>query len=572
MTMHCTKSTPDSEMVGVCKSGAPGEETPTLQLSSAAQLPQNTNCLACSEDSMYLGLGHAGGLSVWCASSLSPVAEWLQDTLEITKMEMTRMAKDVYLLGTTDDMGVARVYAYHHETIHLLSVINTVENVNQRTVCLTFELSKGGVYGAASMRCNGDVWLEVYHFPSEAWLKELEKEESQKQDENSTGNADVKWSPVAVSKIKPPKPPKGPTLQDPYKRSKADFLAHCLSLDVETSSYQREGQSFRVESGKTKKINDRCCTHHFLLPCGLLPAKNTKKSSPAGLPVAICVWWSGNHNLLQYSLEKTSKIKPADAEPMPDMLWPNAKKILCSAVSNCTRYIAVGLEGAIVCVWDRMSGSPLLIVLVSAADSAFVKVQFVDHRPDSADDTSQYIAEKVHLLFFCKSGVIHIVTTGRGTQSHAAQLTERPADSRDLPTAIASVPFLHGLFLVVQRNGKIFLQDVINQNIVCSLTPPASHLITTPCNPIYALSIVKPTLFIQGELESSCSAPSEGGSQSQLFTFYFGESDVTKKYMVSLRDSPRQAVSCVNLEESCNLYLKQRLLSVDGMGKSVVDT
>lgn len=50
----------------------------------------------------------------------------------------------------------------------------------------------------------------------------------------------------------------------------------------------------------------------------------------------------------------------ADVEPMPDVLWPNAKKILCSALSRCTRYIALGLVDALVCVWDRQSGGHFL--------------------------------------------------------------------------------------------------------------------------------------------------------------------------------------------------------------------
>lgn len=49
----------------------------------------------------------------------------------------------------------------------------------------------------------------------------------------------------------------------------------------------------------------------------------------------------------------------ADVEPMPDVLWPNAKEILCSAVSRCTRYVALGLNDALVCVWDRQSGEVL---------------------------------------------------------------------------------------------------------------------------------------------------------------------------------------------------------------------
>ncbi|TNN27118.1 hypothetical protein EYF80_062739 [Liparis tanakae] len=48
--------------------------------------------------------------------------------------------------------------------------------------------------------------------------------------------------------------------------------------------------------------------------------------------------------------------KEKNVEPVPDVLWPNAKTILCSAVSRCSRFVALGLEGALVCVWDRRSG------------------------------------------------------------------------------------------------------------------------------------------------------------------------------------------------------------------------
>lgn len=64
-----------------------------------------------------------------------------------------------------------------------------------------------------------------------------------------------------------------------------------------------------------------------------------------------------------------------------------------------------------------------------------------------------------------------------------------------------------------------------------------------------------------GDQNPSCSPSSEEGSQSQLFFFRFGEADIIKQYVVSLPDSPRQqnTLSCVNLEETCNLYLHQRL-------------
>ncbi|XP_041633936.1 WD repeat-containing protein 93 [Cheilinus undulatus] len=531
--------------MGVCKAEIPRKEIPTLQLSPAAQLPEGTNCLACSEDGRYLSMGHSQGLSVWCASSLVCVAEWLQDTLEITFNQMTRMAETVYLLGTVDDMGVARIFAYQSERVHLLSVINPMENVNKRSICLSFELSEGGDYGVASMSCNGDVWLEVYQLPTEIWMKQLETVPLQKQD--PSGEVDAEWSQFAVVlKIKPA----GTTLHKHKDMKLTDFFTHCLSLDVETNSNCQ-----------------RRCTHHFLLPCGQSP-DNDKTELQPGLPVAVCVWWSGSYNLLQYSLHTFPK-KKIDVEPMPDVVWPNSEEILCSAASRCTRFVAVGLVGAMVCIWDRQSGYPLSVVSISAADSAFSSVKFKDCWPESVEDLQIFTA-KVHFLVLCKSGAIFRITTGRGTQSCVMQPIKRPVDSRDLPTVTTSVPFLQSLLLMVQRNGKMFLQDVTNQTTVCCLSLPLSHLITTPCKPVYALSAKQKTIFIQGDPDPSFSAPSEEGRQSQLFIFCFDESDITKKYTVSLPDSPQQhSEACVNLEKSCNLYLKHRVLSVDERANAV---
>ncbi|XP_054476972.1 WD repeat-containing protein 93 [Anoplopoma fimbria] len=578
MSMYTREGTPDSEMEAACKTKTSRKKTPSLEPSGATQLPVGTNCLACSEDGRYLSLGHSQGLSVWCASSLISAAEWQQDGLEITSIEMSRMSETAYLLGTVDDMGVARVFAYHCEGIHLLSVINIMENINKRSICLTFDLSEGGDYGAASISCNGAICLEVYHFPSEAWLKEIEMAISQKQDPNSSEDVEVKWSPVAVViKIKPPIIPAGTGLDGPLEVFQmTDFFTHCLALDVDTSSSrQREEQCFNRDPGQTKEKNEspRRCTQHFLLPCGQFPGGSKAKSQPAELPVAVCVWWSGSHNVLQYFLQKAPKNK-TDVEPMPDVLWPNAKEILCSDVSRCSRYIALGLDDALVCVWDRQSGSPLSVVLVSAADSAFSRMHFVDNCPEPADVCKTFTAANVCLLVLCKSGAIHTVTAGRGAQSCSVQLSKRPKDSGDLPTVTASMPFLQSLSLVVQRNGTMFLQDVINRITVCSLILPTSHLIATPCNPVYALNTKQQTLFIQGEQDTSCSASSTVESQSQLFIFRFGQPDIIKRYIVSLPESPRQlnTLSSATLEETCNLYLQQRALSVDERNKALMQT
>ncbi|KAM3876926.1 WD repeat-containing protein 93 [Diretmus argenteus] len=501
------------------------KETPTLELTAATQLPGSTNCLACSVDGRYIAMGHSQGLSVSCASSLILVSTWLQDSLEITSIQITCMGEMAYLLGTVDDMGVARIFAYHAESIHLLKIINDTEDVNQRSICMTFELSEGGDYGAASIS-----WTTL-----KSPLEVLQKKDCVKVFASGQNHmiSSRQWEE-----------------QDAVFRS---MYRKYLSPDTD----------------KRKEADERPrhCTKHFLLPCGLFPGLSEATSHP-GLPVAVCVWWSGTHNLLQYLLCRTPKDK-LEVEPLPELLWPNAHEILCSAVSSCTRYIALGLEDALVTVWDRQ--------LVASADSAFTRMLFVDYRPVPPEDSllsQDFTPTKVHLLVALKSGATHVLTTGRGTESCSMQLTERPKDSGGLPTAIAPVPFLQGSFLVVQKNGEMFLQDVINNTTVCYLIPPVTHVLATPWDPVYALDTKQQTLFIRGDQDPSHSGSVTGDCQSQLFAFRFGEPAVIEPYIVGLPDSPRQqtGMSFVALEEACNLYLQKRALSVDEREKATTQT
>ncbi|XP_077375939.1 WD repeat-containing protein 93 isoform X2 [Festucalex cinctus] len=502
-------------------------------LTSASQLPENTNCLACSDDGAYLSLGHSGGFSVWSASSLSREAEWLQDRLEITSIHMTCTSQTAYLLGTIDDMGVARVFVYNLEGVYSFSVINMLDDISKRSVCLYFELSKGGEHGAIIMRCNSDIWLEIYYFPVQDWLRELKDPKI---------SANMKWSSaVRVNRVYPAT---ANTTEVPT------ILSHFLVLD-ETSEPPRH------------------CTPHFLLRCGHSCEKDKVKP---GSPLAVCFWWNGSYNLLYLTLSKTAKAKQ-DPERPPSVLWPNAAEIICSAVSRCTRFIALGLSNDLLCVWDRLSGSPLSISGVST-DSAFLRLHFVDYWPACADNTQTLIAGEIHLVTLCESGAIHVLSTGRGIATSTVQLSPRPKDSADQPTFTASVPFLQGLSLVVCRNGKMFLQDVVNRATVCVLSLPAHHQLATPCNPIYSLNVNQRVLFIRADQEPIPGTSSlDDPSQNRLLLLRFDEHDAMKPYVISHPESPwQQQTNVVTGEDACNLYLQQRALSMDERHKAITQT
>lgn len=512
------------------------KETPVFELSSVTQLPDNTNCLACSGDGQYLCVGHSTGLSLWSASSsFRRIAEWSHDRLEITSIQMTRLAEMAYLLGTIDDMGVARVLLFWSESIHLLNIINTMEDINNRSICLSFELSEGGDYGVASITCNGAIWLEVFHFPLEAWLQESGTAASQRQDSH-------KWSPVAVINTIKPLHSTSDTLSE--KTLQTRFFTHSLALDGERGSPPGH------------------CTVHFLLPL------SGESKAKAGLPYALCIWWSGSNNLLQYWLHRATKNKP-DLEPLPNVLWPNANEIVCSAVSGCTRYIVLGLSDAVVCVWDRKSGSPLSILSMSGTDH-FSRIHFVDYWPVSTDESRSGSEVKLQLLVMCKNGAMYTATIERGFDTRMLQLTERVKDSGDLVTIAASVPFLQGLSLVMQRNGKMFLLDVINKRTVCSLILPPKHMLATPSKPAFALNNIHSTLFIQGDEDPFSKEDCHG----HLYIFRFQECDIVKPYIITPTDSARQQKTCsfVTLQDSCNQYLQERVFSTDERIKDIRQT
>uniref|UniRef100_A0A672M281 Uncharacterized protein n=1 Tax=Sinocyclocheilus grahami TaxID=75366 RepID=A0A672M281_SINGR len=103
--------------------------------------------------------------------------------VELTSISCTSLGNAIHLLCTVDDMGIARLFLHHMENVYLTKVINEIEDINQRNICAKFEVSRSGDFGAAVMTCkfpikirksSGSVWLDVYRFPQDVWLKELE--------------------------------------------------------------------------------------------------------------------------------------------------------------------------------------------------------------------------------------------------------------------------------------------------------------------------------------------------------------------------------------------------------------
>ncbi|XP_034143384.1 WD repeat-containing protein 93 isoform X2 [Esox lucius] len=569
------------------------------------KIPVSTNCVACSEDGRYIFLGHPSGLSVLdqaLGSTSSTVVVWKEDQVEITSLHITCLGETAYLLGALDDMGVARLFAYSSETIHLIKVINETEDINQRSVCAKFELSRGGDYGAATICCNGSQCLEVYRFPKDVWLKELSQ--------HAPGvGAAIRLSPVTmVMKIKPPKPLTGSTMKSPFEvlqktvdstviGSGQNHLISSRQWEEQDALFKSLYRKYLVTNPRLSKDSEdvlRRVTSHFLLPGGLFPALGGYKPQP-GEAVAVCLWWNGSHSLLHYLLCTTPKDK-TDPEPKPDVLWPNAQEVLCSAVSSCTRFLALGLEGELVTVWDRQLGLPLCVVAV-AADSVFSSLTFLEYWPGAGFDEAlsqgpdqnqngtflgqgtSHINTKVHVLVSCQSGARHIVSAGRGMDSHdVTQLSERPRDSECFPVVTVAVPFLQHLAVVLHRNGQVFLEDVVTRSRVCRLSFPDSHALARPWEPLFLMEPNQQALLIRGDhLPSPDRAEETDDGGSRLFVFRFHDADVVKPYrtgdvLLASSQHGQSATAPSSLEETWNLYFQQRAESVGQRNKVLTQT
>ncbi|XP_052003428.1 WD repeat-containing protein 93 [Xyrauchen texanus] len=557
-------------------------KVPVLNPSKEIKFPARTNCIACSDDGVYLFLGHTHGLSVITTSTLTCLRTWKDERVELTSISCTSLGNCTHLLCTVDDMGIARLFVHHVENIYLIKVINETEDINQRHNCAKFEVSGGGDFGAAVMTSSGSVWLDVYRFPQDVWLKELET----KQATHSPGATDAKLSPVVLlMKIKPLEIPAGTSLKSPFdvlqKTEEGILIGSGQNHLISSHQWENQDVAFRKmfvkylssspkRSPKMIMEGPSNCTFHFLLREGFCSLPRGAKAT-RDIPIAVCLWWSCTHNLLQYPLLKTHKEKP-DSEPRPDMLWPNSQEILCSAVSASTRFIVLGLVGQLVTIWDRKFGCPYGNIVIPG-DSAICELKLILQSPKQLPVTPQGpFVPRLQVMLICRSGACYSVTVAQGGDTNTAALIERPADPGSFTTVAEPVPFLKCLTLLMQKNGQLSILDIEDGAPVCSLNLPQTHALGSLWEPVYALEPVQQNLYIRGDRKTpSAGVKDSGMDESSLFIFSFSECSLMDPYQVTSSAATERDTRATfsNLEEACNLYIQERADSLEERNKNV---
>ncbi|XP_057575806.1 WD repeat-containing protein 93 isoform X3 [Hippopotamus amphibius kiboko] len=219
-----------------------------------SKLNKMPNCMAISQD--YVFVGGTKGFSIYNLYNAKRLYVWEKFKLDVTSIWATDLGNEI-LIAPVDEIGIVRLFYFYKDGLYLIKAINEADDTSKQTTCIKMEISKGGDFAAFLLQGAGDIWLDVYKLPKEAWLKEVEhpqlainpkKKVRQLQlntldpvtadnlemDINISFRGDVKLSlPVYIMKIKPPKPIAGADLCqqwlcEPHGRGQAaDRLRLC---------------------------------------------------------------------------------------------------------------------------------------------------------------------------------------------------------------------------------------------------------------------------------------------------------------------------------------------------------
>ncbi|NXV04663.1 WDR93 protein, partial [Cettia cetti] len=356
------------------------------------QVTERANCLAVSGKYIFIGL--SVGLAAFNMCDFKDVCAWDADKAEICAIQASDLGNECHVLLAVDEMGLALLFCFHKESFLLIKILNGVEDISQRSTCVEVVLSRGGDYAGILLQGNTKAWLEIYQLPKDSWLTEMEKnvgaaEELACSERRSSSppevgtfllqelpvsaiQADVELDPpVLLLTVRPPKPITGTSFEGPLDALKGVDDGSMLGLgynhlikdsqwELQEAIFCSTYQEYLEAEGVIEEEIPRYATFHFLLPSQILMGPETVQPD---IPVGIGVHWDGNHNFCFYLLNRSLDEK-ADSDLKPDVVWPCAAPIACSAVSSCSRYLALAGEDATITIWDKHLGYPLSVTAI----------------------------------------------------------------------------------------------------------------------------------------------------------------------------------------------------------------
>ncbi|KAM4675405.1 WD repeat-containing protein 93 [Discoglossus pictus] len=584
--------------------------------SAEIQITKRVHCMAAGGPDTYLFVGLSDGLGVYSLPDYKWTCGWEDAEIEIYSIVVCHVKNHIYFIGTVDDMGIARLFCFYEDTLILSKVINEPDDISKRTSTVQFQISLGGEYIGVLLEGNGECCLEVYRLPKDSWLKELEQSlgtvsaitaasstalptrqttpsqagrgieplaaETSEMASVVPSVTEIKLSPpLLVMKIKPPKPISGSSFKCPLEavQKSEENSVFGTGQNHMISAHQWEQQEEIFSSMFQMYLNSdteagewpRHTLFHFLQSGKIL--QRDPERSQAVLPNAICVHWTGCHNLLLYLLNRPAKDK-ADVEPKPDTVWPCASAIRCSAVSSCISYLALGLENGTLTVWDiKYSGFPLTVVALPD-DRSIRSLHFLEYSSANKDLVLNGIpfTPRTQILVWCTDNSLYLMTAERGKETTLVLLQESPEDSDDQISAVVPVHSFPNVILLCFRNGRVELVNSSIRESMCRFGLPLTHAMASPWQPVYALDSENLCFFLKGnEKMSADEIVAATNGMCSLFAFRLNDLPLMESLTQTQQGTtaPKQNLLW---EQKCEIMLQERLQTSSERKKQIAES
>ncbi|XP_067327579.1 WD repeat-containing protein 93 [Anolis sagrei] len=579
--------------------------------SAELQVTGRANCLEVSGRYIFAGL--STGLSVFSSSTCEKLCAWEAANLEICTICVSGLSGSSCLLGAVDELGVAHLFYFVRENLLHIKAINEVEDITKRNVCATLQLSHRADYAGFLLQSSSEGWLEIYRLPKDAWLKELEiiqpvqlpglpgsendklkeKEVKQPSPPERPGSrsgrrhspkkksVDIQSQvpeemdllqllskvesklvpPVLLLKIRSPKPLAGSTFKNPFdalmKSDDGSVLGLGYNHMMKESQWEQLDAIFNntfqqyletEEEMEPKEEKPSHAVFHFHLPGRTLPLGAEIKAEP-DISVALSVHWSGSHNLCFYLLSRPPKEKP-DSDPKPDIVWPCAAPIACSAITPCSSYLVFACEDRSITSWDVSIGFPLSVTVLPKG-YAVRSLQFM---PLSLTSNKKLpIPNKVHILVLCTDGSLYLFTSG--TQECDTQLLGyRPQAPSQMISAVGTIPTLPDAVLIFFWDGTVNLMDISMEENICQFVPPSPYKVASPWQPVFSVDSDGQGMILRGEAQSG----NVKGETEVIFLFNFAFYPLMETFALKAKQSS-DSLAYLPWDQRCDIFLNDNL-------------
>ncbi|XP_062998645.1 WD repeat-containing protein 93 [Elgaria multicarinata webbii] len=588
------------------------------QPSAQFQVVGRVNCMAASGGYAFLGL--STGLSVFSIPLCEKLCTWEAAKLEICTIRISDLGSGSKLLGMVDELGFARLFYFFRENLLHIKAINEVEDISKRNTCMAVELSHGGDYAGFLLQGNSEAWLEIYRLPKDSWLKEVEHvqtvavtppvlpsapgfvKETKISQQSLLENAAAKSAdipgpvpeeldfqqilsrvesklipPVLLLKVRSPKPLAASLFKNPFEAlMKSDdgsvigvghnhMIRECQCERQEaifSSTFQQFLETENELESKEEKLSR--AMFHFHSPGRTLPVGTEIKAEP-DVPIAFSVLWSTSHNICFYLLSRPPKEKP-DSDLKPDVVWPCAAAIACSAVTPCSSYLAFACEDGAITVWDKSLGFPLSVTVLPEG-YVIRSIQFMPCSPPPSEKTpcssKTPASTKVQLLVLCTDGSLHLIES-RAKGFNTKLLGYRPQAPGQVISAVATLPTFPDAVLIFFWDGTVNLMDTATQENVCQFIPPPTYKVASPWHPVFSVDTDGQFLVLRGEEQS-------GGVKAETETiFLFDFNSYSSMETFALRATePLDALAELPWDRRCDVFLNDNLQRLSTISQQI---